>query len=63
MLENQSLGLNQLLELSILIIFPPQPPGVLPVNATMMPGKDMIEDAKIIGITPAVLTFSGIWED
>jgi hypothetical protein len=29
----------------------------------MIPGKDIIEDVNIIGITPAVLIFSGIFDD
>ena len=35
-------------------------PTFAPVKATIICGIDIREDAKITGITPAVLTFSGI---
>ena len=31
-----------------------------PTNDRIIDGKDMMDDAKMIGITPAVFTFSGI---
>src|SRR5699024_2244439 len=48
--------------LPILICAPHPVPPVFPMKVAIMPGKDMMEEAKIIGITPAVFTFSGIWE-
>ena len=54
---------KQLLELNAASTWPQKPVIFLPVNATMIPGKDMIDAAKMIGITPAVFTRSGIWEE
>ena len=34
-----------------------------PTNDRIIDGKDMMDDAKMIGITPAVFTFSGILDD
>ena len=52
---------NQLLSLRMPSTVPAQPPTLdLPMNVAMMPGKDMMDEAKMTGITPAVLIFSGI---
>ena len=56
--------IRRVLEESPLRISLPMPvPFVLPANCAITPGKDIMEEAKMIGITPAVLTFSGILVD
>ena len=52
---------NQLLSLSTERNVPSAPPALcLPANVAMMPGNDIMDEAKIIGMTPAVLIFSGM---
>ena len=36
-------------------------PFAFPANCAITPGKDIIEEAKMIGITPAVLTFKTVF--
>ena len=56
-----SLGLNQLLEVRPFRIWLPIPvPPVFPIKLAISTGKDIKEEAKIIGITPAVFTFKGM---
>ena len=58
------LHVNQLLEFSMEISPPQNPPGLdLPAKVAMIPGNSMIDEAKMTGMTPAVLTFSGMWLD
>lgn len=57
-------GSNQLLELSPLNIWLPIPvPFPFPKNVAMTMGTCISYEEKMIGITPAVFTLSGMWVD
>ena len=54
-------NLHQLLELNPFRTFPQNPvPPLTPKREQMITGNCIMEDAKMTGITPAVLIFSGI---